>query len=95
MKKLVAHEVNSKLCVTIIQHYENLTSQESILDIKDQFPVLLNQLEHGIKDFNEEILRTSFSKIFKEKCESSWDSLFKEYSGFMRCRYQNFLATYN
>ncbi len=93
MKKLVPFEEYPKLCATVIQHYENLTSQESIMDIKDQFPVLLNQLEDGIKDFNVEILHTSFSKIFKEKCKSSWDSLFKEYCGIMRCRYQNFFAS--
>ncbi len=94
MKKLIPYEEYPELCATIIQHYENLTSQESILDIKDQFPVLLNQLENGCHDFIEDILHTSFSKIFKEKCESSWDSWFKHYCGIMRCRYQNFIASY-
>ncbi len=93
MKKLVPFEEYPKLCATVIQHYEYLTKQESIMDIKDQFPVLLNQLEDGIKNFNVEILRTSFLKIFKEKCESSWDSWFKEYCGIMRCRCLNFIAS--
>ncbi len=90
-KNLVPTEVQPLKCyATIIQHYDNLTKQENILDIKDQFPVLLVQIEDGIKDFNEEISCTSLLKDTKEKGQYSWDSVIMEFSYIKRCRYQDF-----
>ena len=76
-----------KFCVSI-EHHENLTKQESILEISNQFPVLLNQLEDSMKDFNEENLCMSFAKFFKEKCQNNWDPLYVGYCKIKRCRYQ-------
>ena len=91
-KNLMSNEENSmKCCTTVIQHYENLTKQESILDIKDKFPILLNQLEEGLTDYSEEALCTSFKKVFKEKCQNSWDPLYVEYFRIKRLRYKDLL----
>ena len=90
-KNLVPIELQSLKCyATIIQNYNTLTKQENICDIKDQFPVLLVQIEDGIKDFNEEISCSSLLKDFKEKDQISCDSVFKEYSNIKRFRYQDF-----
>ena len=88
----MSNEDNSMKCfTTVIQHYENLTKQESILDIKDKFPVLLKQLEEGMTDFSEEALYTRFKKVFKEKCQNSWDPLYVEYFRIKRLRYKDLL----
>ena len=86
-KRFVSNgEQSMKFCVSI-EHYENLTKQESILDIKNQFPVLLIQLEDDMKDFNNEILCIRFAKIFNEKCQNNLDPLYEEYCKIKRCRY--------
>ena len=44
--------------------------------------------DEGLKDFNEDIFFTSFNKIYKEKCQNSWDPLFEEYKRIKSRRYQ-------
>ena len=44
--------------------------------------------EEGLKDFNEDFFYNSFEKIFKEKCQHSWDPLFEEYKRIKSRRYQ-------
>ena len=35
--------------------------------------------DEGLKDIKEDIFYESFTNIFKEKCQNSWDPLFEEY----------------
>ena len=43
--------------------------------------------DEGLKDFNEDFFFTSFNKIYKEKCQNSWDPLFEEYKRIKSRRY--------
>ena len=56
-------------------------------DLQPVDNVILEIIQDSLKDFNLEFQYTGFMKIFKEKCQNSWDPLFEEYLRIKSLRY--------
>ena len=56
-------------------------------DLQPVDNVILEIIQDSQKDFNHEIQYNGFMKIFKEKCQNSWDPLFEEYHQVKSLRY--------
>ena len=46
--------------------------------------------DEGLRNFNEDLFYKRFIKIFKEKCQDSWDPLIEEYHRIKSLRYNFF-----
>ena len=73
-------------CTIITRSYNALMDAIDLDFWGQNFQSFVAEFELSLSDFKEENLTQLFQKVFKGKCESSWDPLHQTYNHLWTCR---------
>ena len=73
-------------CSVITRSYNALMDSVDLDFWGQNFQSFVAEFENSLGDFREENLTQLFQKVYKGRCESSWDPLFQTFNHLWTCR---------